>query len=226
MSNRLLVPKHLRFPTPSIIIRRNRLILPGLVPAFPVRMPSKPPVVPGSVSYTTPGSSSFIVPEFNTLTVTVKGGGGGGGGADAHSSDFAESWTGTNGSTGGNSSFNGSVIGNGGGGGLKGTIVTDDAGSTNGGNGSNGTASGGDTNTTGGGSSGGTGSTNPSWNPGHGGTGGAGGRAVKTYASGSLTVGASITVIVGGWGAKGVCTYTSSANGNDGSAGSVVISWS
>ena len=35
---------------------------------------------PGSTTYSTAGTFSFTVPEYNTLTVIVKGGGGGGGG--------------------------------------------------------------------------------------------------------------------------------------------------
>lgn len=36
-------------------------------------------VIPGSTELTTPGTYSFTVPNYNTLTVTAKGGGGGGG---------------------------------------------------------------------------------------------------------------------------------------------------
>lgn len=63
-----------------------------------------------------------------------------------------------------------------------------------------------------------------------GGTGGAGGRSVKTYASGDLTVGATINVAVGTAGSGGSggnngnqCYYGSTGSG--GTAGSVSLTW-
>jgi hypothetical protein len=45
------------------------------------RRRGKPQAVPGSVSYSSPGTYSLIIPEYNTLFVDVYGAGGGGGGA-------------------------------------------------------------------------------------------------------------------------------------------------
>ena len=149
---------------------------------------------PGSATYSTPGTYSFTVPEYTTLAADVSGAGGGG--AVSNSS-----------TAGTQSSFNSTVIGYGGGGGGTSTISYPV--------GSSGTATGGDTNTTGGGSAGGAGGSD-TWNGDnfvHQGAGGPGGRAVKTYAAGALTIGATITVVVGTGG-----TYS-------GGNGSVTISW-
>ena len=49
---------------------------------FPILL-MKGPVFPGSQSFTTPGTFQFQVPEYNTLTATVRGGGGQGFGLGA-----------------------------------------------------------------------------------------------------------------------------------------------
>ena len=167
----------------------------------------RPPVTPGSVSYTTPGTYSFTVPNFNTLSPDVKGAGGGLG----YSTYY--------GGTGGTSSFNGSVAGYGGSGTWSYPVLQGYDGETGAElwgaqfvSGSPGGASGGDTNTAGGGAPG-------SYSPDYGVSGGSGGRAQKTYAYGQLTPGSIITVVVGALGAN------HSVTGSGGSNGSVNISW-
>jgi hypothetical protein len=179
-------------------------------------------VVPGSESFTTPGTYQFTVPEYNALTVTVRGGGGQGFGLAP-------------GYNGGNSSFNGNVIAYGG------QAATEALGAGGG-------ASGGDQNYTGGpggssqplaggaggagangGGAGGTGNAGAGNAPGGGGAGsvifftgmpggGGGGCAVKTY-HGELSVGAQITVVVGDGG-----NLVTGAGGR-GARGQVDISW-
>jgi hypothetical protein len=194
-------------------------------------LPSKggPVSVPGSISYTTPGTYNFVIPLYTTLTVDVRGAGGGGGGLYGHAWDYEDQYFGTDGGPGGVSQFQAStyVQGNGGGGGHQGEYIYDDVGSHVGSNGTNGTASGGDTNTTGGGSAGGSGSTDSIFNNSHGGTGGYGGRAVKEFAIGNLTVGNTYVVVVGTGGIKGTETFSGSHRGDGypGSNGAVYISW-
>lgn len=72
---------------------------------------STSPVTPGSQTYSAAGSSSFTVPLYSTLTITIRGGGGGGAGESGNR-------TGGGGGTGGGaSSFGafGSAAGGGGG---------------------------------------------------------------------------------------------------------------
>lgn len=164
----------------------------------------------GSVSYTVPGSYSFSVPYFASLTVVVNGAGAGGGGT-----------TGAGGS-GGASAFGG-VVAYGGGGG-------DTASWAGGANGAPGGAAGGDSNAAGAGAAGGIGAWDQySDKSGQydyfAGVGGAGGQAVKTYGPGGLTPGSSITVVVGGGGpaGSGAGNMRGAAPGNN---GSISISWS
>ncbi len=165
-------------------------------------------VVPGSQSYTTPGAYTFVVPAFNTLSVSVSGAGGGGGGSPK--CPGRTMLPGDSGASGGSSSFGGSVFGYGGSGGG--------GGSWNGSNGAAGSAAGGDTNTTGGGSSGGAGGV---WGRYRGGNGGAGGASAKTYSSSSLTIGSQVAIAVGAGGGGGA----GCSSGASGSSGSVTISW-
>ncbi|QQG38126.1 MAG: hypothetical protein HYS26_01055 [Candidatus Kaiserbacteria bacterium] len=187
---------------------------------------------PGAVQYSTPGTYEFTVPTYTSLTATVKGAGSGGGGAQGashHPSEYSYIYshgTGGTGSAGSASSFNTSVVGNGatGGTGGGGGQYGYSAGSA----GTPGTASGGTTNTTGGGAPGGSGGGYCYYGGLNGGSGAAGGNAVKTYASGDLTPGTSITVVVGtsGGGAGGsVGDYCTGGAGTSGSNGSVTISW-
>jgi hypothetical protein len=163
------------------------------------------PIVAGSQAFTSPGTYSFTVPSFTSLTAVVDAAGGGGGGLSSA------------GSAGGNSSF-GSVVANGGaGGGVPGT-------------GADGTASGGTTNTTGGGAAGGVGTIDVANDKGgsttnSAGDGGRGGRAARTYASGGLTVGATVTVVVGAAGAPGSGTGNTRAPAA-GLNGAVLVTWS
>lgn len=170
-------------------------------------------VTGGSQSYTTAGSSNFTVPSYNTLTVEVWGGGGGGAELPA-------------GGNGGQSSWNSTVIAGGGQGGRAGA--------------GGGTASGGDINTSGSAGSGQNGGASPNggaggqyllgpsgWSGitpgggggGEGGGGGAGAYSRKTYSAGTLSVGASIPVVVG---AKGAVTSCCSGPG---AVGRVTITW-
>lgn len=188
----------------------------------------------GSISYTTPGTYTFVVPEYATLTIEAWGGGGGGehcytaftGGKSGSYYRFC--WGGN--TAGGASSFNG-VVANGGG-------TGDGA--------AGGSATGGDVNLPGENSSwcggsvyqycGGGGSgldpvaTRHGIAPGGGADGyaqaaltyggGGGGYAKKTWSSGILTAGADYTVIVGSGG--------SNASGNGaapGAPGRVDITW-
>ncbi len=91
----------------------------------------------GSQTYATPGSYSFTVPAYGTLTVQVWGAGGGGGGAGG-----AASYVASDGSAGTYSAFS-SLISYGGNGGPR------SIGNSNTGSATGGTASGGSTNITG-----------------------------------------------------------------------------
>ena len=164
----------------------------------------------GSQTYSTPGTYSFTVPAYGTLTVTVNGAGAGacsvfGVGQAVHSQP---------GQAGGDSSFNGTVFGYGGQPSSYWPPPTWNCYAA----GAPGTASGGDSNTTGGGGSGGNASYAIY-------RGGSGGSASKTYSSGSLTGGAGITVIVGSGGAGGTIVGNGGSNGSPGSNGSVTITW-
>jgi hypothetical protein len=159
-------------------------------------------VTPGSAAYTSPGSYSIVIPNYNSFTVDVRGSGGGGGGN-------AYVRGGGNASSGNYSYFNpatGIVIGYGGGGGTMGYGYVDDSGtlqSVLGTPGAPGSASGGDGNYTGGGAAGGLGADqgDPYF---QGGNGGYGGRAVKTYYyGGGLAPGATVGIYVSPGGASG-----------------------
>ena len=157
-------------------------------------------VTPGSASYS-PGTFSFVVPEYNTLTIDLKGAGGGG----ASMYTNAASGTPTQISALG-------LVANGGGGAYTSGSRTY-AGAAGG-------ASGGDTNITGGGGAGGDPGGSPVgiyYNP-----GGAGGRLIKTYtygASGAPVPGTSLTISVGAGGAG-------AGSGGAGGSGSANLSWS
>ena len=185
----------------------------------------------GSATYTTPGTYTFNVPLYNTITVTVNGAGGGGGGASGRSQAANEQQTvtypaGSNGTSGTASRFDTTtpLVGNGGAGGsgasgASGTAAAGDPG----------TATGGSTNTTGGGSNGGAGG-NGTYRDG--GPGGDGGRAVRTFTrdvAGSPIVGGTVTVVVGtrgSGGAGGVGNTYTGPSGANGTHGTVTITWS
>ena len=212
-------------------------------------------VDPGSQTFTTAGTYSFTVPAHNVLTVQLWGGGGAG------QTDSSCMGVGGNAPRNGTqSSFNGTVIAGGGGGGngapgfggggvggtasggdtningnVGGAGVGSSGGSAPGGGGGggasgvgwaapglNGAAPGGGG---GGGSSGGNGSTN-SWP-----AGGSGAYSQKNYSTGALTVGTSVTVVVGAGGeSMPGCldeTFGEIYHGTSGAGGSgrVSISW-
>jgi hypothetical protein len=157
---------------------------------------SPPPVTPGSQNFTA-GTTNFVVPQYNTLTIWLKAAGGGGGGGGRYA-------TGSSGATGGASSC--AVLGltaNGGGGGAGGASPPGSTGA----NGASGNASGGDINTTGGGAAGGVGGINYSIpSTGRGGTGGYGGYVSKTFtygAPGAPVPGDTISVTISGSAAGG-----------------------
>ncbi|MEK7156603.1 MAG: hypothetical protein AAB790_02230 [Patescibacteria group bacterium] len=203
----------------------------------------------GSQSYTTPGTYTFTAPDYaGTLTVTINGagGGGGGGGGGVQTWTYPQGGTGDTGSSGGTSSFGGSVVGNGGGGGQGGTGAAFDSEGgyfgTTGSDGGSGSASGGNSNTAGAGAGGGTGGTGGysvvndtpaqqlSVFGGTGGAGGSGGRSVKTYSTGTLASGTQVVIIVGAGGAGGTGGWATgwAAPGNAGSnggSGSVTVTW-
>jgi hypothetical protein len=186
-----------------------------LVPAFAL--------ADGSQSYTAPGTYTFTVPSYSTLTVAVNGGGGGGGGSECSTQGAGD--PGGMGGMGGTSSFGSAMAA--GGTGAEGGANDACYLAFSGGDGSPGTASGGDTNTTGGGGAGGSGSVG-FLGGGNGGDGGSGGRAVKSYAVGALTSGSTVSVIVGQAGAGGPSVEPGPPYGNPGTAGqggSVVINW-
>lgn len=196
-------------------------------------------IVAGSQTYSTPGTYTFDVPSYNSITFEVYGGGGGGGWYNV-----GAVYTG---SQGGTSSVNipqGTFEATGGGGGgvstttpapISGGTGTAPSGGT--------TASGGDaaygpgnrTGGTAGGPAGGSGGSGTAvGNPPGGGGGGYGGvtdKGTQRYATGgggagyasyttSEYVGTTLTVIVG---AGGTSTFGSSIYGGD---GRVVITWS
>lgn len=188
------------------------------------------PVVPGSASYTTPGTYSLIVPNHNSMTFDPRGAGGGGGGAAGYNGGVT---SGGNGSPGGYSQVyynpNSGILnvvgygGNGGGG------LYYNGSSWVASNGSPGTATGGDSNINGGGNAGGSGgATGMPWT--YAGSGGYGGRAVRTMNRGILVPGQTLIIIVGSGGAPGAAGSNTGGtfvqqSGSYGSNGAVYISW-
>jgi hypothetical protein len=201
-----------------------------------------PVVIPGSVSYTTPGTYSLTVPNFKTITMDVRGPGGGGGGAGCNDVNTGGWNNGVSGSA-GNPHSTVTIpgwaalwgyVGGGGGGSIwlgpgGGYQYQDGAAGAAGG------AANGDSNITGGGAAGGTGgNVHGGYNPAPrsvGGNGGYGGRCVRTFTRAQAIVQArqTLTIVVGGGGAQGSngpnpqATY---AYPQPGSSGAVYISWS
>jgi hypothetical protein len=181
-------------------------------------------VAPGSANYTTAGAYSFVVPLYNVLIVDVKGASGGSGGGRPIA-NYAP-WAASEGTAGGASSFGAAttVSATGGaGGGAAHVPIPPPQNYGAYGQSADGVGQNGDINTTGAGAP----KPNTVGEP-YGGYAGSGGRAQKTYtagAAGAPTPGTTITIMVGGKGIGGAGTLGGSA-GPDGSAGSVVISWS
>jgi len=167
--------------------------------------------LPGSISLTTPGTYSFLVPAYQSFSVEVVAAGGGGGGGDNHNI-YGYGNCGYDGGNGGYSQF-GSVIADGGGYG---------GGNCSGHTGTNGGGSGG-TVTVGGGGAGGNGGW-PQQGSGNGYPGGAGGKTLKSWTflstSGYPVWNTYITVVVGAGGAAAPQNATAGQNGY------VNISWS
>lgn len=202
---------------------------------------------PTSQIYATPGTYTFTVPSYETLTVEVWGGGGGGTGAPydaaAGHSGGASSWDGTLAAAGGAGGPANYTPGGAGGSGSGGTTnLTGGKGEAGvnfsyggaGGAGANGGAGGARTNR---GSSPGIVNGHPGTAPGGGGSGavystarvshsgagaGGGGYASRAYTAGAYASGSTITVVVGAGGAGGY--YNASAGGN-GAPGQVKITW-
>lgn len=201
------------------LVTANNLNIPASGPISLSQFYGAVKVVPGSASFTTPGTYTFIVPPYVTLTADVRGAGGGGGGSRYTGYYIYYGDPGTY------SSFNaptGNVVGNGGGGGSGSNWNPPVAGT----NGAAGTASGGDSNIPGGGSQGGQGSVITLQGSLTGGAGGYGGRAVRSWSLGQLAPGSAITVVVGTGGAASPCEPVGITRYNTaGANGSVVISW-
>lgn len=169
-----------------------------------------------SQTFTSAGTFTFTVPDYETLSVVVRGGAGGGGGGY---SGNGVGGSGRNGGNGGNSIFRSATPitaeGGGGGGGADQGI--------NGSTGGSGGASGGDTHTIGAGGVGGSGG--PGTYPG--GQGGSGGQAEKVWTIGSPGApvpGSVISFTVGDHGGGGAGGHLASS-GKSGDNGSVIISW-
>lgn len=171
--------------------------------------PSLPAVVAGATTFSTPGTYSFTVPNFVSMSVSVKGAGGGGGGTGYNSSYYGHAGT-----AGTVTSF-GSLIANAGGGGNGGGWF-----GYCGATGAAGTASGDSSATTGGGNAGGS---PGGWGLGDcGGYGGAGGSVSATYTRSTLARGTVITIVIGSGGTGGLAG-SGSGGGVAGANGSVTI---
>lgn len=188
---------------------------------------SRPPVIPGSASYTTPGTYSLVIPQFNNLGLDVRGAGGGGQGAPG--------WVGFNGAT------NGGVGGNGG---YSQVYLQQDSGLLNvvgyggqggqvGATGTYGTGQGGDQNITGGGSAGGSAGYMAGGDPTiYGTNGGYGGRATRNQPFSVVAPGMTLIIIVGAAGPPGANATLNTpfpfyqVSAGYGAAGAVYISWS
>ena len=207
------------------LIKLGGSALAGLRPAFPAKgslgPPPPPPVVPGSQTYSTPGTYLIDLPLFNTLVVTLWGPGGGGGNLEYG-----------DGAAGGVSSFDVMIANSGGGGGCFGNSSP---------SGSGGTASGGDINITGSSGAGGVygggaGGASPNGGVGNGaspgsgghashsgawagGGGGGGGYSRKTYSFGQIS--GTVAIIVGGGGLWQADGY----GGQNGADGKAILSW-
>jgi hypothetical protein len=191
-----------------------------IIPHRRMITPSGPTIIPGSVSYTSPGTYNFTVPYFHSLLADVRGASGGGGGYSEDSSVY-------NGSAGGYSYFNaptGNLVGYGGQGGGGGNSYAG-----NGADGAHGSGVNGDYNGYGDATAGGAHAYMTSYPSLFGGNGGNGARAYRTWtkAQNILIPKSVITVVVGARGEAAPWNgdpYITSAQ--PGVAGAVYISWS
>lgn len=187
------------------------------------------PIVPGSQTWSTPGTYQLIIPDHHSVTMDVRGGAGGGAGAQGYNG----SWNaGSSGAAGANSQVTrpGGTFAIGYGGGAA---IGAAAQSANGTNGSAGSAYSydGTGGTVGGGATGGqrgivgNSEGTPTY---YGAVGGNGGRVLITIDRGFIVPGTVLTIVVGsggGAGANGASNWpvlqTPTAGGN----GAVSISW-
>lgn len=168
-------------------------------------------VVPGSLSYG-PGTYYIAIPAFTWITFDVRAGGGGGGASDLYPNPANP------GGAGGTSYVSGggaSVSAGGGAGGQPTSQIT----GVNYPGGAPRAATGYGNY----GAGGGTGGVGGSFGDLHGQDGGYGGRQVTSYSTGQLTVGATLTIAVGGGGAGG--SGSNMIPGNAGGGGAIYISW-
>lgn len=185
---------------------------------------NKPTAGNSGSTYNTPGSYSWIVVPYKTLTANVVAAGGAGGGYTGGQLVFVQNFgfvctnkcTAGSGTDGGNTDFNGVFSYGGGGGGCCG--------------GAAGSARGNNINAnTGGGGAGGAGNTNPvdtNCEQAAGASGGAGGFAIKSWTKGvdGPAYGSTINFTVGAGGTSaGSCRGQA---GGPGGNGSVYLSWS
>lgn len=246
---RHIPPSEFEIACPAIIIPRREIIRPKAISFWPYfRRWVSTYDAPGSASFTTPGSASWVVVNYSTsCTIRLWGGGGGGGNVVASSPQNAGAGTA--------STCTGGLSAGGGGGGQD--AISNFPTFTNGSGGAGGTASGGDTNTNGeagqtgygtnrGGNSpsGGNGGAAPtgiaSGNNGNapggggsgmayepvgiaGGAGGAGAFVEAVFALGELSVGATLSLFIGS-GGPGRDTGSGIVGGNGGN-GKVEIIW-
>lgn len=183
---------------------------------------SKPTAGNTGTTYYTPGSYSWVVVPYQSLTATVAGGGGGGGGAGGGQVFFGcvNYCACGNGTAGANSSFNG-VISYGGGLGVSQSGGTGAAG----GNNQNSSKGGGGT-----AGAGGTTDGEVNCNQVNGSPGGAGGYAQKSWTKNvdGPAYGATINFSVGagGVGGTGGCRDKAPYRGINGGSGYVYVAWS
>jgi len=185
------------------------------------------PSTPGNQDFTIPGTYTFTLPIYTTLTIQLWGGGGGGGatsgaaGGAAGTSSATLALTAGGGGGGGNPSQPGGGGGTASGGDINLVGSAGSDGNSVGGNGFGGNSPNG--------GAGGAPGTNGGF-PGAGGGGrallgsigsggGGGGYVQKTYAPGALTPGATISLTVGNQGLGAVLGSGSGANGR------IYISW-
>ena len=81
MSGLILRRRSIFIPAPTILRRlwRDKAVLPGMNVGAMMGGNWLTPSAGSPTNYTTPGSYSFTIPTFNTLTVSVYGAGGSGG---------------------------------------------------------------------------------------------------------------------------------------------------
>jgi hypothetical protein len=222
----MIAAKRKRVEAPALFIPQRRVLRPRLwMPGIaPLPRSVRPPVNPGSASWTSPGSFNVLIPEYNVLTMYIWGAGGGGGGVTDGYYYRNTQW----GGTGGTSYFGApdtTIYAYGGTGGGNSSIAPGqrapgDAGSHGG------AANGNVYNTTGGGNAGGAGAQYNSGIWQYGGNGGNGGLVTRqwTYgAAGAPIAGQQYLLVLGAGGAAG---WANAAVGSAGQNASATLQWS